>query len=97
VAKFTLSDAARADLLEIAKYSEREWGRAQARSYTEELRACCARIASSPLTGRAADNLRHGLRRREQGSHVVFYSIEQTGVVIRRILHKGMAAEQHSY
>ncbi len=97
VARYKLSEAAKDDLLSIVKYTQQRWGKEQAKTYNRELRECCGRIASFQLIGRPAEALHSGLRRVEQGSHVVFYSIEGSGVVIRRILHKGMVAGRHMF
>jgi toxin ParE1/3/4 len=54
---------------------------------------CCQLLADNPALGRPCDEIRPGLRRMEQGKHVVFYSKEQGGVLISRILHQRMLPE----
>ena len=90
-----LSGPARADLLSITEYTLRTWGAAQATRYLAELEDCRNRLAESPDLGRACDDIRPGLRRIEQGKHVIFYYKQAHGVLIVRILHRGMLPKQN--
>ena len=96
MATFRLSRRADADLLSIGAYTLRTWGRAQAIRYLDELEACCQRLADNPATGRACDHVRSGLRRMEQGKHVVFFRREPAGILVSRILHERMLPERHA-
>jgi plasmid stabilization system protein ParE len=40
--------------------------------------------------GRACDYIKPGLRRMESGRHVIFYRIDDAGVLVTGILHAGM-------
>jgi plasmid stabilization system protein ParE len=53
VAKFRFSRRAEADLLSIADYTLREWGKAQTARYIDELEDCCQMLADNP----ALDNV----------------------------------------
>jgi toxin ParE1/3/4 len=94
VGRFRISRLAEADLYNIGAYTLRTWGEAQADRYLAQLEACCQRLADNPALGRACDEIRPGLRRMEQGRHVVFYREEAGGVLISRILHQRMLLEQ---
>jgi toxin ParE1/3/4 len=78
------------DLNEIAEYTKRTWSEAQADRYLGEIQSCCERLADSPALGRKCDAVRLGVRRMEQGSHVIFFTVEKKGIVVARILHKSM-------
>jgi toxin ParE1/3/4 len=78
------------DLVGIAIYSQRHWGEAQAIRYVNALEDCCDRLAEHPELGRTCDEIRPGLRRIEEGRHVIFYRQKGTGIVVSRILHKSM-------
>jgi toxin ParE1/3/4 len=93
VSRFRVSRLAEADLDEIGAYTLRTWGEAQADRYLAQLEACCERLANNPALGRACDEIRPGLRRMEQGRHVVFYREEPGGILISRILHQRMLPE----
>jgi toxin ParE1/3/4 len=95
VAAFHFSRRAEADLLGIASYTLRTWGKVQTVRYLNELEAFCQTLADNPALGRACDDIRPGLRRMEHGKHVVFYRRELTGILISRILHQSMLPEKH--
>jgi toxin ParE1/3/4 len=92
--KLRFSQLAEDDMLGIAEYSLRQWGEAQAARYLAQLAGCCRRVADYPLIGRACPRILSGLRRIEQGSHVVFFLVEDGDVLIVRVLHKSMQPER---
>ena len=87
---FFLSPAAEEGLLDISAYTLRTWGERQADRYLSELENCCRKLAANPLMGRPCDDISSGLRRIEQGSHVIFYRQKSDGILISRILHRSM-------
>jgi toxin ParE1/3/4 len=95
MARLRFTRRAEADLLGVAVYTLRTWGEAQASRYIRELEACCRRLAGNPSLGRSCDHVRHGVRRLEQGRHVVFYRAEVGGILVVRILHQRMLPEKH--
>jgi toxin ParE1/3/4 len=95
VAAFRFSRRAEADLLSIAEYTLRTWGKDQTALYLNELEDCCKRLADNPALGRPCGEIRSGLRRLEHGKHVVFYRQERGGILVSRILHERMLPERH--
>ena len=93
MAKVRFTRRAEADLYEIGLYTLRMWGEAQAERYLSQLERSCRLLAGKPGLGRACDEIRPGLRRMEQGKHVVFYREEADGIRIIRILHQRMLPE----
>ena len=97
MAAFRFSRRAEADLLSIADYTLRTWGEAQADHYIGELETFCQMLADNPGLGRPRDDIRPGLRRMEQGKHVVFYRLRQPGgILVVRILHQHMLPERQA-
>jgi toxin ParE1/3/4 len=96
VAVFRFSRRAEADLLSIGAYTLRTWGEAQVVDYISDLEICCQRLADNPRLGRPCNHIRPGLRRMEQGKHVIFYRQERGGILISRILHERMLPERHA-
>jgi toxin ParE1/3/4 len=94
VAAFHFSRRAEADLLEIGVYTLQNWGADQTIRYIDQLEACCQRLADNPALGRACDEIRPGLRRMEQGKHVIFYRQREGGILVSRILHQRMLPER---
>jgi len=95
VSKVRFSRRAEADLLSIADYTLRKWGKAQAARYLGEIEACCRMLADNPALGRLCDEVRPGLRRHEHGKHVLFYREERGGILLSRILHQRMLPDRH--
>ena len=87
---------AETDLLQIATYTLDRWGQDQAVSYINGLEACCRQLLRNPELGRACYYVRPGLRRMEYGRHVLFYRIDQGGILVSRILHQRMLPEGKS-
>jgi len=54
-------------------------------------------LARNPALGRRCDWIRPGLRRFEKGKHVIFYRVEENGILVSRILHLGMLPEQQEF
>ena len=96
MAAFRFSRRAEADLMRIADYTLRTWGKAQAARYISELEVCCQTLADNPALGRPCDDVRPGLRRLEHGKHVVFYRQERGGIKVSRILHQRMLPDRHA-
>jgi len=82
--------------MDIGAYTLRTWGDDQTVRYMDDLEACCRRLADNPASGRACDYVRPGLRRMEQGKHVVFFQRQPGGILVSRILHQGMLPERHA-
>ena len=87
---FRLSRRADDNLDSIGVYTLRTWGEDQADRYIGKLEDCCQMLAGNPGVGRSCEEVRPGIRRMEQGKHVVFYREETCGVLICRILHERM-------
>ena len=96
MASYHLSHQAEADLMDITTYTLSTWGRDQAMRYIDAIEVCCRRLGENPELGRACDQVRPGLRRMEQGRHVLFYRIAVEGIVVIRILHQRMLPERQS-
>ena len=93
MAKPRFSRLAQADLYNIGLYTFRTWGETQTSRYLSKMEECCQLLADSPGLGRPCGEVRPGLRRMEQGKHVVFYWEEPGGILISRILHQRMLPE----
>jgi toxin ParE1/3/4 len=90
------SPRAEADLLGIGEFTLRTWGPAQADRYLTEIEDCCERLALNPDLGRACDETHPGLRRIEQGKHVIFYRQHALGILVSRVLHQSMLPTRHA-
>lgn len=90
MAKASFSGRAKADLLSIGEHTLRNWGDAQTVRYLDGLEQDAKLLARNPGIGRSCDWIRPGLRRFEQGWHIMFYRQAKGGILVVRILHQSM-------
>jgi toxin ParE1/3/4 len=88
--RFVVSDAAQTDIDRIAAFTTDTWGWQQTDRYLSQLEDAFQLLAENPGMGRACDAISTGLRRHEQGKHVVFYRLKPEGIRIVRVLHQQM-------
>ena len=87
--------AAESDLVGIWRYSYSQWGEAQADRYLYLLAQGMLSIAKAPTKGMRRDEIRAGYWSVRVERHVVFYSMTDREVRIRRVLHVSMDPDAH--
>lgn len=92
---FSVSRAARADLKNIAAYTQKNWGAKQRRTYLKGLDLAFHFLAENPLAGVPCNYVAESLRKHQFESHTIFYEQVKEKVLIVRILHKSMDADQN--
>lgn len=93
---FDLTQKAKDDLKEIAKFTMRRWGREKRNLYLKEFDEAFFLLAKRPSIGKSCDEIRAGYRKFPQSSHIIFYKqIDKARINIIRILHKCMDADIH--
>jgi toxin ParE1/3/4 len=90
---FVLAVKAKADLKEIGRYTQTQWGREQRFKYIGQLYACFEELAEKPTKGKDYSYVREGYFGQAVGSHLVFYRQTRTRIEIIRILHQSMDIE----
>lgn len=88
---FTVTKMAAADLLGIARYTQKQWGREQRDLYLTLLDASFRQLAANPSKGQECNEIREGYWKFRVGSHVIFYrqTLPDT-IEIVRVLHGRM-------
>jgi toxin ParE1/3/4 len=85
---YRLAARAEADLYEIWSYIEAESGsREIADRLVDSITGLFLTLAANPQMGRPRLDLRQGLRSFAARSYVVFYRVEDSIVVVMRVLH----------
>lgn len=79
---------ARADLIEIRRWGEDNWGRARTRDYFVGLKLSLEQAARNPRFGRLRGMMAPGMRSFSYKAHVVFYIERDEGISIIRVLHE---------
>ena len=92
---FSLTNAAKADLRNIARFTEERWGREQRKLYLKGMDDAFRRLTDSPALGVSCEYIASGLRKHPFQSHVIYYDIASTSqILIVRVLHKRMDVSQ---
>jgi toxin ParE1/3/4 len=84
--RLVFSPRAEADLEGIGDHIARD-NPARAISFLDELRAHCDRIAATPGSYPAREDLAAGLRMAVHGRYLILFGTNRDGVRIERILH----------
>ena len=69
---FSVSRAARADLKNIASYTQNTWGAEQRKTYLKSLDTAFHCLAKNPHGGTQCDYIVSGLRKHRHESHTIF-------------------------
>lgn len=85
-----LTREAQNDLLSIARYTKRQWGKQQCAIYIGALDKSFCLLSENPLIGRPRDDLKKGYRCYPEGSHIIYYRVKNNDVEILSTLHKSM-------
>ncbi|MSO92115.1 MAG: type II toxin-antitoxin system RelE/ParE family toxin [Rhodospirillales bacterium] len=88
--KLVLADAAVADLEDIARRTESEWGKARKQAYLAAMRERMSRLCKYPSLGVARDEVAPGHRSTLSARHVIFYRERADAIEIVRVLHENM-------
>ena len=92
---FSLTNAAKADLRNIAEFTEQKWGREQRKHYLKGMDDAFRRLADSPALGASCEYIAPDLRKHPFQSHVIYYDIASTTqVLIVRVFHERMDVSQ---
>ncbi len=87
MAEVRLSAAARADLVDIRRYSLAQFGGPAADRYFLGFKRLFALLADRPSIGAVEPEFGPAVRRLTQGSHRIFYRLDGDMVRVMRILH----------
>ena len=87
--------AAERDLIEIWRYTYRQWGAAQADAYIDKFDAALQRLARYPKSGADTGHLLAGSRRLNVGSHHVYYLLAPDRIDVVRVLDARQNAARH--
>ena len=88
---FTLTQSAKTDLKEVARFTEKNWGRTQRNIYIKQFDDMFHRLADTPSIGQKCDYIKSNYQKFPQGSHIIFYKkVSNESIQIIRILHKSM-------
>jgi toxin ParE1/3/4 len=88
------SQAAKADLAKIWRYSAETWGAVQANSYARKLQDASSGVSTGRRIGHKS-SAQDGMFKIRCGSHMIYYRMTSEHVEIIRILHGKQDVERH--
>jgi toxin ParE1/3/4 len=87
---FVLTQKAKDDLKEIARYTQTTWGRKQRNRYLAMLDGMFHDLAANPMKGRDCSNIRDGYWKLPVGKHIILSRLENGVIEIVDILQECM-------
>jgi toxin ParE1/3/4 len=92
---FRIVAAARAELVDIAEYSESQWGRDQSERYLHQLYERFDFPARNPGAGSRREQFGVGVRLFPTGRHLIFYRSVPEGILVLGIAGAGMDIDRY--
>ncbi len=93
---FQLTQKAKSDLKEIARYTQKTWGHKQRNIYLQKIDDAFHDLSEAPDKSRNCDYIRAGYKKYGVGKHFIFYRTTQTHHIdIVRVLHGKMDIKKH--
>ncbi len=87
---FSVTSAAKNDLLGIARFTQQRWGVGQRDKYLAQLNDMFHQLANKPEIGKTCDYIKRGYRKFPVANHVIYYRTFSNRIEIVRVLHKRM-------
>ena len=93
--KYQLTEEAVRDVEGILEYSVINFGANQAQHYFEALKECIELLADNPGMGHSAEDILSDYLRFSFESHVIFYKVLSSSILVVRVLHERMDTKRH--
>lgn len=94
MASYRLSEIAKSDLIDIARWGDENHGVARSNKYRDDLKRHFTHIAQHPLSFPAVDHIRKGYRRSVIGVHSIYYLIDGDIVKIMAVI-RAQSIQKH--
>lgn len=90
MSNFRITPGATADLKNIGRFTEKQWGKNQRNVYLQKLESRFHWLAENPSLGKHRVDIFDGFYSYPEGQHVIFYLIGPECIEIIAIPHKEM-------
>jgi toxin ParE1/3/4 len=87
--------AARKDIVNILRYSERTWGQTQQERYREQLENALLNLRCNPTIGLKRNQFFEGCLLHYVGKHVIIFRLQTDTLQVIRVLHQRMKISKH--
>jgi toxin ParE1/3/4 len=92
---YHLTADAQSDLIEIRRFTVKQWGDNQSQKYLSELRQTIRLLAEIPSLGKLRPDIGSDVLSFPHVSHVIYYLIAERQLIVFGILHKRMVPTSH--
>lgn len=92
---YRLTPDAQTDLIEIRRFTVKQWGTAQAQKYLLELRQTIRLLAETPSLGKSRPDVGSNVLSFPHVSHVIYYVVHEQQLIVFGVLHKRMVPLNH--
>lgn len=92
---YQLTPDAQSDIIEMRRYTDKQWGKAQSDKYLSELRKKLQLLAETPSMGKPRPDVGEAVMSLPYVSHVIYYIVHQQQPVVFGVLHKRMVPLNH--
>lgn len=94
---FRLTPDAQSDLIEIRRFTIKQWGSVQSQKYLSELQQTIRLLAETPSLGKSRPDVGSSVLSFPCVSHVIYYVVheKQKQLVVFGVLHKRMVPFNH--
>ena len=92
---YRLTPDAQTDLIEIRRFTVKQWGTAQSQKYLLELRQTIRLLAETPSLGKSRPDVGSSVLSFPHVSHVIYYGAHEQQLIVFGVLHKRMVPLNH--
>jgi toxin ParE1/3/4 len=92
---YRLTPDAQTDLIEIRRFTVKQWGTAQSQKYLLELRQTIRLLAETPSLGKSRPDVGSSVLSFPHVSHVIYYVAHEQQLIVFGVLHKRMVPLNH--
>ena len=92
---YRLTLDAQSDLIEIRRYTRKQWGIVQSQKYQTELQQTIRLLADTPALGKPRPDVASEAFSFPCVSHVIYYLLHCEKIIVFGVLHKRMVPSNH--
>jgi toxin ParE1/3/4 len=92
---YRLTLDAQSDLVDIRRYTLRQWGVVQSQKYIAELKQTIRLLADTPTLGKPRPDVAPEALSFPCVSHVIYYLLHREQIIVFGVLHKRMVPSNH--
>jgi len=92
---YRLTPDAQSDLIDIRRFTLKQWGGVQSQRYLSELRQTIQLLTETPSLGKQRPAVGSGVLSFPYVSHIIYYVVSEQQLVVFGVLNKRMVPQNH--